>query len=378
MIGMVVDLVAPSLPAIAQGLQVSNSLAKNIISIYMLGYALGNFFLGFLTDAYGRQKLLRVSLLGFVIVSLLPAVFPDIRVLLLARFLQGLTIGGAALIARAIFSDVLPPEKLVRMGVLIGTMWGLGPVIGPVIGGYLQFYFGWQAGFWFFSILSCLLLISIFITVPETHFNRHPLNIKTISKNLKEIFTHRLFMALVILMGIAYSLIIVFNTLGPFLIQTRLNYSSIFFGHLALVLGLIFLSATMICRYLLKNYETEQLLRIIINLFLILAAVFFVLSFSYGQSIILIGIGSGLMFFACGFIFPMSMGKGISLFRHIAGTASATMYLINILITSLSSFLVSFLAIHSAVPLMLIYFSLLLIAAVIYWWMIYNCKTAEV
>lgn len=134
----------------------------------------------------------------------------------------------------------------------------------------------------------------------------------------------------------------------------------------------------MICRYLLKNYETEQLLRIIINLFLILAAVFFVLSFSYGQSIILIGIGSGLMFFACGFIFPMSMGKGISLFRHIAGTASATMYLINILITSLSSFLVSFLAIHSAVPLMLIYFSLLLIAAVIYWWMIYNCKTAEV
>lgn len=371
MIGMVVDLVTPSLPAIAKALHVSNNLSKNIISTYLLGYALGNFFLGFLADAYGRKILIRSALFGFVIASLLPALFPDIRVLLLARFLQGLTIGGAALVARAIFSDVLPPEKLIRMGVLIGTMWGLGPVIGPVIGGYLQFYLGWQAGFWFFSILSCLLFISIFIVVPETHFNRHPLNMKTIRKNLKEIFTHRLFMALVILMGIAYSLIIVFNTLGPFLIQARLNYSPIFFGRLALVLGLVFLSSTIICRYMLKNYAAEQLLQIVINLFIVLAAVIFILSFLYSQNIILIGVGSGLMFFACGFIFPMSMGKGISLFRHIAGTASAAMYFINVLITSLISFSVSFFSIQSAIPLMSIYFVLLIIATFIYWRMIH-------
>ncbi len=375
MIGMVVDLVAPSLPAIAKTLQVSNSLSKNIISTYLLGYAIGSFFLGFLTDAYGRQKLIRGALLGFVIASLLPALFPDIRVLLLARFLQGLTIGGTALVARAIFSDVLPPEKLVHMGVLIGTVWGLGPIIGPVIGGYLQFYFGWQVGFWFFSILSFLLFISIFITVPETHFNRHPLSLKTISKNLKEILAHRLFMALVVLMGIAYSLIIVFNTVGPFLIQTRLNYSPIFFGHLALVLGLVFLIATIICRYLLKHYKAEQLLKVVINLFLGLAAIIFILSFFNSQNIILVGIGSGLMFFACGFIFPMSMGKGISLFRHIVGTASAIMYLIIFLITSLASFSVSFLTMHSAIPLMLIYFSLLIIATLIYWRMIYTSHT---
>ncbi len=43
--GMAVDLVAPSLPAIANGLQVPASLAKNVIAIYLVGYALGNFFL---------------------------------------------------------------------------------------------------------------------------------------------------------------------------------------------------------------------------------------------------------------------------------------------------------------------------------------------
>ena len=75
-IGITVDLVAPSLPAIAAGLHVSPSLAKGVISIYLLGYALGNFFTGFLTDALGRQKLLRIGLLGFLLASLAPVVFP--------------------------------------------------------------------------------------------------------------------------------------------------------------------------------------------------------------------------------------------------------------------------------------------------------------
>ena len=57
------------------------------------------------------KNLIRGALLGIVIASLLPALFPDIRVLLLARFLQDLTIGGTALVARAIFSDVLPQKN---------------------------------------------------------------------------------------------------------------------------------------------------------------------------------------------------------------------------------------------------------------------------
>ena len=83
-IDMAVDLVAPSLPAIAAGLHVSPSLAKGVISIYLLGYALGNFFTGFLTDSLGRQKLLRIGLLGFFLASLTPVVFPSMQSLLIA------------------------------------------------------------------------------------------------------------------------------------------------------------------------------------------------------------------------------------------------------------------------------------------------------
>ena len=50
-IGMAVDLLAPSLPAISTSLHASNTITKAVVSIYLLGYALGNFFIVFVTVA---------------------------------------------------------------------------------------------------------------------------------------------------------------------------------------------------------------------------------------------------------------------------------------------------------------------------------------
>jgi MFS transporter, DHA1 family, multidrug resistance protein len=372
--GMCVDLVAPSLPAISSSLHVSASTAKNVISLYLLGYAFGNFFTGFLADSWGRQKMLRVGLFGFVIASLIPVFSHSIDLLFLSRVLQGITIGAVSVLARAMFSDVLPTEKLTSLGTVIGTMWGLGPILGPVIGGYLQFYFNWQAGFVFFALISLIALIAVWIVIPETHFNRHPLKINTIKKNSREVVSHRLFMALVILMGFAYSLLIAFNTAGPFLIQSVLHHSPVFFGHVALCIGVVFLASTLTCRHLLKKHKAENLLFYAIIISFFIAALSVALSFLFEQSTLFVVIFSALMFFSCGFIFPMSMGRGLSLFRHIAGTATAYMYLIQILMTGFFSFLVSLVHVKDNTDMMVIYFLLLFSSVVVYALMIYNKK----
>lgn len=371
-VGMTIDLVAPVLPMLAKDLHTSKDLAQNIISIYLFGYAIGSFITGFLTDAFGRQRLLRISLVCFILVSLLPIVFPQIEVVLVARLLQGLTIGAIALVLRTILSDILPPENLVHIGTLIGTMWGIGPILGPVIGGYLGFYFGWQACFYFFAIVMAIGFIIVFFSVPETHFNRQPLKLRTIKSNLTEILTDKIFIAITILMGLSYSLIIAFHTIAPFLIQNQLHYSPIFFGRFALYMGLIFVIATFASRSLLKRHSVEHMFLIILNLFFVIALVGFILSFWFGQSIVLIAIISGLMFFATGIIFPTSMGKVLSLFRHIVGVATATMYLINILITSIIGFLASLIHVNSAISLMAIYLVLMLSCTIIYWGIIHR------
>jgi MFS family permease len=373
-IGMAVDLIAPSLPAIADSLHISSATAKNIISIYILGFGIGNFFTGFLTDTLGRQKLMRINLVAFIIVSLIPVFFASIEPLLFARFLQGITLGAIAVLLRSTCIDILPNDKFMRLAPILGAMWGLGPVIGPVLGGYLQTYFGWKAGFVFFALISLISFIAIFFIVPETHFNRTPLNIKTIQKNLAEILSHRLFLGATLLMGLSYSLIIVFNTMGPFLIQTVFHYSPIFFGHLALWLGLAFILATFICRHLLQTYQIETLYFGLINMVFIISLLLLGIGYFFSDSIVITALASGLMFFVCGFIFPMSMGKGAALFRHIVGTAGALMYLLNMCIVSLIAFLVSFIHVHNFMSLMGVYFLLVFGAVLVYWLLVFNTR----
>ena len=174
-------------------------------------------------------------------------------------------------------------------------------------------------------------------------------------------------MALSVIMRLVYSLIIIFNTTAPFLIQGQFHYSSIFFGHIAFCLGLAFLITTFVCRHLVKINEASTLFKLSIHIYFSCALLAVILSYFLFQSITLIIIASLLMFSASGFLFPLSMGTGLSMFRHIAGTATATMYLINILITGLMSFLVSFVMMHNAIPLMWLYFLLLSGAVIVYW-----------
>lgn len=375
--GMAVDLISPSLPAIAASLNVSDSLVKNTISVYLVGYAFGNFFTGILTDAIGRRNLLNGGLIAFTLVSLLPIFFPSISVLLLSRLLQGWAIGTAAVVIRAIFSDILPPEKLVKNGVLIGTMWGFGPVIGPFLGGYLQSYFDWEACFVFFSVSIAIAFSILYFILPETHQQRSKLNTATIKRNLIEVLTNRKFMGLTIMMGAAYSLMITFNTVGPFLIQNKMHYSPVNFGHIAFFLGLTFLSATLTCRFLLNRFKVDNLFKQSLTLFFAFILIALIVTFYLpDEHIVLLCSVSAVMFFATGFIFPLSMGQGLSMFRHIAGTASATMYLVNILMTSLVGLIVSVIDVQGISSLFAVFFILIALCLLAFFALIHSKAAA--
>lgn len=361
MLGMAIDLVSPSLPAIAQSLKISSASAKNIISFYLLGYGLGNFLGGVTTDSLGRRQLLLWSLFGFVIASLLPVFSPHIHVLFISRILQGLTLGAASVVNRAVLADLYPKDKLTKLGTLTGTMFGLGPIIGPFLGGYLQHYFGWQAGFIFFAITIAIEFALIFFILPETLSNKYPLCIVSIKRNLLEVLSHREFMTIIVMMGLIYSLLISFNIMGPFLIQMYYHYSAVSFGYFSLCMGLFFLCATFVCRYLLSKYHVRQLYAAFLKILLTLGFIYMLSVYLFPNNIVFFLFVSSTIFFTCGFMFPMSLGYGLSFFRHMAGTAAAMMYLVNIGICSLVGFFVSLLKIETNISAIWVYFTLILL-----------------
>lgn len=375
LVGMGIDLITPSLPAISHDLHTANSFSKNLITFYLFGYMLGNFLVGFLSDAIGRRNPMLYGFLIFITVSLLPAIFNIPFLLLISRFLQGLTIAAFAVGSRAVLADIIPKDRLIRSVAMIATMWGIGPIIGPVIGGYIQYYFNWQMCFYFYAFMGFIALLMMIFIIPETHFNRQPLQLKQLKNNFITIISHKTFLGIVILMGIAYSLLIVFNTLGPFLIQTSLGYSSVYFGHVALFMGLCFLAGTFLCRRLLKDFYPENIFFYSILFFSLVAAISVLAALVFGDNIWVIIIPSLFMFLGCGLIYPAAMGRGVSLFQHLAGSGSAVMNLVSISISSFTSLVMSFIHANNAMTITYIYLALMLLAITIYFLLIRSNKS---
>ncbi|MYR63816.1 MFS transporter, partial [Streptomyces sp. SID625] len=85
------DLSMPLLPRLARDLHTSDSLAQASMSVCMLGLAFGQLVAGPLSDRLGRRRPLLWGIALFAVFSLLCALAPTIEVLLVTRFLQGVT-----------------------------------------------------------------------------------------------------------------------------------------------------------------------------------------------------------------------------------------------------------------------------------------------
>ncbi|KAK8001767.1 hypothetical protein PG991_013989 [Apiospora marii] len=160
------SMFAPGVPQLMAEFGSTNALlADFVVSVYVLGFAIGPLVLAPASELYGRAVIYHICNVGFVVFSVACAVSTDLGMLIAFRFFQGcfgsapVTNGGGTI------ADLIPQEK--RGGVIAIYALGpiLGPVIGPVAGGYLVAGRGWRWVFWvltiiggFFAIVSALFL----------------------------------------------------------------------------------------------------------------------------------------------------------------------------------------------------------------------------
>ena len=236
--GATIDIYVPSLPAIAEHFGVPAQLVQWTIPSYLIGYSLAQLFCGAFSDAWGRRALLIIGVVLYIGASLLAASASSISVLILMRFVQGLGVAAPGVLARAIASDSFDSERLPQVTNYITLAWALGPIIAPLIGGYLQHVFGWKAVFYFLTAYGCIVLLLVYFLLPET--NRSSPSAKARYScwiNIRPFWRARLFLGCALVLAIIYAQLILFNVVGPFLIQTVLGESPIVFGRVALSLG---------------------------------------------------------------------------------------------------------------------------------------------
>lgn len=153
------DLYLPALPIMPSELNTSASNIQMTIGVMTFGVALGQLFGGPISDTMGRKLPLITGNLLCVISSIICAYAPSIEILLLGRFLQGLTGSVGVVIAKAIARDFAFGQELTKLFALLMMVNGLAPVIAPLIGGQLLLFTTWRVIFVILAIFSATLLV---------------------------------------------------------------------------------------------------------------------------------------------------------------------------------------------------------------------------
>jgi EmrB/QacA subfamily drug resistance transporter len=151
--------VAVAFPSIISSFNVSLILASWVIGAYQLAYTAAAPLAGKLGDALGRKRIFMLFLSLFIVGSLLCALAPNVELLILFRFLQG--VGGGAFLSSVtgIVADEFPRARQQAIG-LLASIVPIGMIVGPNLGGWITTALGWRAVFWLNIPLGMVILIA--------------------------------------------------------------------------------------------------------------------------------------------------------------------------------------------------------------------------
>lgn len=238
----VTDMYLPALPQLQEYFGTDTSMVQLSLSTSMLGLAIGQIFIGPLSDKYGRRPLLIFSLWIFIVSTIVCIFSPSIEVFVALRFLQGVGGSGGIVLSRSIATDRYWGEKLAKMMAVIGAINGIAPVTAPVIGGMMTDSMGWRGIFWALMVVGILLVIGAHIMreslKPE---NRSEEGIIRTFASFKKIFRNPRFVNIWLQYGFCGGVFFAYISSSPFIIQQHFGFSammfSFFFGFNAIMIG---------------------------------------------------------------------------------------------------------------------------------------------
>jgi len=164
------SMFAPSVPQLMAEFKSTNAeLASFVISVYILGFAVGPLVIAPCSEMYGRLSLYHICNVLFVVFTVACAVSSNLNMLIGFRFLAGCAGGGPLTLGGGTIADTVKQERR-GVALTIYTMGPLlGPIIGPVAGGFLSEAEGWRWVFWILAIIGGVITVVSFLFMSETY-----------------------------------------------------------------------------------------------------------------------------------------------------------------------------------------------------------------
>jgi EmrB/QacA subfamily drug resistance transporter len=141
-------VVSNALPRIVTDLEGSQTGYTWVVVATLLAMTATTPIWGKLADLFSKKLLVQSALVIYSIGSLLAGFAPNMEVLIGARVVQGLGVGGLTALVQVVIATMVPPRERGRYSGYIGAVFAMATVSGPLIGGLIvDSPLGWRGCF---------------------------------------------------------------------------------------------------------------------------------------------------------------------------------------------------------------------------------------
>ncbi len=189
------SMLIPILPNIESGLHIDERWSGWILSSFTIPAAVCIPFIGFLSDRFGRNRLIQYSLWIIVLGSILCAASAWMKnpafLFMGGRGLQGVGAAGTTPLAIALAGDLFHGEERSRVLGALEVFNGIGKVIAPIMGAGLTIFLSWNNAFWIFPLLCLVILFGLKKNIMNTNDEMGLLGVRSYVRELAAVFASK-------------------------------------------------------------------------------------------------------------------------------------------------------------------------------------------
>lgn len=323
---LTIAMYIPGFHQMAADFRVDESQIAFTLTSYFIGITIGQLIYGPIIDHFGRKKPLLISLIIYVLTTVVCSVADSLDMMITVRFLQALGASAGMVSALAIITDVFEPQHRAKAFSLVMTVLGVAPILSPTLGSFFVASYNWESVFYALTGYGLIVLVLVFFFLPETilYQSKERLSGKLIMKNYGKVIRNKIFLLYAIGGSLANSVIFAFVAASPAIFM---GFYKIPPKQFALLYG-ISAAGAMAGNYLngilVKKIHFKKMMIFGSVILLVLTTAFAAVAYLMKDfPFELVVVALFLILLSVGLIYPNTVTSALSPFKELSGSASA-------------------------------------------------------
>ena len=163
-----IDIAQPTLLAVEGELGSTPRTIGLTLTLFMVGFAAGQFSAGPVSDRFGRRRPLLVALTAYTAAAVGCTLADSGLMLVLSRLMQGAAAGACVVLAFAIVRDLFEGEAARAKRSYVTALISVAPMLAPTIGAFVLDHWGWRPVYAVLAVGGVLLLGTVSTSLGET------------------------------------------------------------------------------------------------------------------------------------------------------------------------------------------------------------------